>query len=176
MESNIVTLKHFKMEKTINTVDSPLIEYVDGKYLVRWNGQQDPKAKGVMSFDEISFPYKPSLDTIKEVILGVENSRIDKEILTGFTWNGMSVWLSAENQFNYKAAYDLAAQTNGGSLPITFKFGDTDNPVYHEFKTLDDIADFYVKAMSHVNNTLKEGWESKDSIDWSLYENALENL
>lgn len=164
------------MEKTINTVDSPLIEYVDGKYLVRWNGQQDPKAKGVMSFDEISFPYKPSLDTIKEVILGVENSRIDKEILTGFTWNGMSVWLSAENQFNYKAAYDLAAQTNGGSLPITFKFGDTDNPVYHEFKTLDDIADFYVKAMSHVNNTLKEGWESKDSIDWSLYENALENL
>ena len=30
--------------------------------------------------------------------------------------------------------------------------------------------------MSHVNNTLKEGWESKDSIDWSLYEKALENL
>ena len=164
------------MEKTINTIDSPLIEYVDGKYLVRWNGQQDPKAKGVISFDEISFPYKPSLDTIKEVILGVENSRIDKKILTGFTWNGMSVWLSSENQFNYKAAYDLAAQTNGDSLPVTFKFGDTDNPVYHEFKTLDDIADFYVKAMSHVNNTLKEGWESKDSIDWSLYEKALENL
>ena len=176
MESSIVTLKHFKMEKTINTIDSPLIEYVDGKYLVRCNGQQDPKAKGVISFDEISFPYKPSLDTIKEVILGVENSRIDKEILTGFTWNGMSVWLSSENQFNYKAAYDLAAQTNGDSLPVTFKFGDTDNPVYHEFKTLDDIADFYVKAMSHVNNTLKEGWESKDSIDWSLYEKALENL
>ena len=164
------------MEKTINTIDSPLIEYVDGKYLVRWNGQQDPKAKGVIFFDEISFPYKPSLDTIKEVILGVENSRIDKKILTGFTWNGMSVWLSSENQFNYKAAYDLAAQTNGDSLPVTFKCGDTDSPVYHEFKTLDDIADFYVKAMSHVNNTLKEGWESKDSIDWSLYEKALENL
>lgn len=164
------------MEKTINTIDSPLIEYVDGKYLVRWNGQQDPKTKGVISFDEISFPYKPSLDTIKEVILGVENSRIDKKILTGFTWNGMSVWLSSENQFNYKAAYDLAAQTNGDSLPVTFKFGDTDSPVYHEFKTLDDIADFYVKAMSHVNNTLKEGWERKDSIDWGLYKNALENL
>lgn len=164
------------MEKTINTIDSPLIEYVDGKYLVRWNGQQDPKAKGVISFDEISFPYKPSLDTIKEVILGVENSRIDKKILSGFVWNGMSVWLSSENQFNYKAAYDLATQTNGYSLPVTFKFGDTENPVYHEFKTLDDIADFYVKAMSHVNNTLKEGWESKDSIDWSLYKNALENL
>ena len=44
------------MEKTINTIDSPLIEYVDGKYLVRWNGQQDPKAKGVIFFDEISFP------------------------------------------------------------------------------------------------------------------------
>lgn len=163
------------MERITSTQDTPLIEYKDGKYIVRWDGQ-DEDGKGVVSYNEITFPYKPSLDTIKEVILGIENSRVDQEILSGFTWEGMSVWLSSENQFNYKAAYDLAAQTNGGNLPVTFKFGDTDNPVYHEFKTLDDLADFYMKAMIHVNNTLKTGWESKDSIDWSLYEEALENL
>lgn len=164
------------MEKTINTVDSPLIEYVDGKYLVRWNGQQDQKAKGVMSFDEISFPYKPSLDVIKDIILDIENAAIDKKILSGFVWNDMTVWLSSENQFNYKAAYDLATQTNGANLPLTFKFGDTENPKYHEFKTLDDLSDFYIKAMSYINTTLSEGWKKKDSIDWDLYQKALDSV
>ena len=30
----------------------------------------------------------------------------------------MNIWLSSENQFNYKVAYDLALQTNGANLPI----------------------------------------------------------
>ena len=161
------------MERIKGTTETPIVERIGKTYYVRWGYKTE---NGETTYNQIEFPYKPTVDIIKDIILGIENSKIDKEILTGFTWNGMSVWLSSENQFNYKAAYDLAAQTNGGSLPVTFKFGDTENPVYHEFKTLDDIADFYIKAMSHVNNTLKEGWESKDSIDWSLYEKALENL
>ena len=151
------------MERIKGTTETPIVERIGKTYYVRWGYKTDEN--GETTYDQIEFPYKPTLDIIKDIILGIENSRIDKKILTGFTWNGMSVWLSSENQFNYKAAYDLAAQTNGDSLPVTFKFGDTDSPVYHEFKTLDDIADFYIKAMSHVNNTLKEGWESKDSID-----------
>ena len=162
------------MERIKGTIDTPIIERVSKDYFVRWDFQTDEN--GDVTFQEVKFPYKPTLEIIKDIILDVENLKVDAKILEGFEWNGMKVWLSSENQFNYKAAYDLAAQTNGGSLPVTFKFGDTENPVYHEFKTLDDIADFYVKAMSHVNNTLKEGWESKDSIDWSLYEKALENL
>lgn len=162
------------MERIKGTIDTPIIERVSKDYFVRWDFQTDEN--GDVTFQEVKFPYKPTLEIIKDIILEVENLKVDSKILEGFEWNGMKVWLSSENQFNYKAAYDLAAQTNGGSLPVTFKFGDTENPVYHEFKTLDDIADFYVKAMSHVNNTLKEGWESKDSIDWSLYEKALENL
>ena len=161
------------MERIKGTTETPIVERIGKTYYVRWGYKTE---NGEITYDQIEFPYKPTVDIIKDIILGIENSRIDKEILSGFVWDGMSVWLSSENQFNYKAAYDLASQTNGGSLPVTFKFGDTENPVYHEFKTLDDIADFYVKAMSHVNNTLKEGWESKDSIDWSLYEKALENL
>ena len=161
------------MERIKGTTETPIVERIGKTYYVRWGYKTE---NGEITYDQIEFPYKPTVDIIKDIILGIENSKIDKEILSGFVWNGMSVWLSSENQFNYKAAYDLASQTNGDSLPVTFKFGDTDNPVYHEFKTLDDIADFYVKAMSHVNNTLKEGWESKDSIDWSLYEKTLENL
>ena len=77
-----------------------------------------------------------------------------------------------ENQFNYKAAYDLAVQTNGASLPVTFKFGDS-SPVYHTFNTLEEISDFYTSALSYVNNMLADGWAKKDSLDWSEYERLL---
>ena len=138
------------MERIKGTTETPIVERIGKTYYVRWGYKTE---NGEITYDQIEFPYKPPLDTIKEVILGIENSKIDKEILSGFVWNGMSVWLSSENQFNYKVAYDLATQTNGDSLPVTFKFGDIENPVYHEFKTLDDIADFYVKAMRSEEHT-----------------------
>ena len=98
------------------------------------------------------------------------NTDIDRQILSGFVWNNMSVWLSSENQFNYKAAFDLAMQTDGATLPVTFKFGTTEAPVYHEFTTVSELTDFYTAAMAHVNTVLKAGWMEKDSFDWSPYE------
>lgn len=120
-----------------------------------------------------SLPYKPNIDTIKSIILDYENSRIDQEILSGFVWEGMKVWLSSENQFNYKAAYDLAFQSNGKSLPVTFKFGDLENPVYHKFESLSELESFYTEAIGYVNKTLASGWAKKDAIDWGAMEDAL---
>ena len=161
------------MTRSKGTEDTPLIERVSDKYLVRWDKKE---LEGEITFKEIEFPYKPTIDTIKEVILGVENSDIDLKILSGFVWNDMPVWLSSENQFNYKAAYDLAVQTSGSNLPVTFKFGDIKNPMYHKFETIEDLQDFYMKAMIHVNSVLSEGWTSKDSIEWEEYEKILETL
>ena len=64
---------------------------------------------------EYNLPYKPTLESLKSIILSLENSKIDREIKEGYVWEGMNVWLSSENQFNYKAAYDLAVQTQGES-------------------------------------------------------------
>lgn len=80
------------------------------------------------------------------------------------------MWLSTENQLNYKAAYDLAVQTEGKTLPVTFKFGTEDEPSYHTFDTLEELADFYLKATEYVQNTLAEGWKKKDAFDLSLYQ------
>ena len=123
---------------------------------------------------ESTLPFKPSIGQLKNYIITTINKEVDQKILSGFVWKEMPVWLSTENQFNYKAAYDLAVMSQGKSLPVTFKFGSTDNPVYHTFETLDDISDFYISAMAHVNKCLEEGWKKKDSIDWSVYEKALE--
>lgn len=119
---------------------------------------------------------KPSLGQIKTFILDAINKRTDEKILSGFVWNGNQVWLSTENQFNYKAVYDVAVQTNGANLPLTFKFGDSENPIYYKFEELEDLQDFYLKALEHINEQLVIGWKKKDSIDWSTYENALNNL
>jgi hypothetical protein len=81
----------------------------------------------------------------------------------------MQVWLSSENQFNYKAAYDLAIQTNGANLPIKFKFGSTEDPIYYTFESIGDLQDFYISAMNFINTTLNEGWNKKDSINWEDY-------
>ena len=98
------------------------------------------------------------------------NPEIDAKILNGFVWNEKPVYLSSENQFNFKAAYDLAVQTSGLSLPVTFKLGEINSvPEYHEFISMDEFSDFYTKALAFINQTLNEGWQKKDNFDWSLY-------
>lgn len=115
------------------------------------------------TYEEFEFNHKPSLAEIKETLLSFYNSKIDDKIQSGFVWKDMPVWLSKENQFNYKVAFDLAI------VPVKFKFGTTVEPVYYEFTTLQELNDFYTKAISYINSTLEEGWKEKDAIDFSLY-------
>lgn len=143
------------------------------KYRVRWDIRPDDTNPSLVTFVEQEFDHKPTIDKIKEVVLAWFNEQIDYKILSGFKWREYDVWLSTENQFNYKAAYDLAVQTNGASLPVTFKFGSTFEPLYYTFESLADISDFYVSAMSYINSTLAEGWREKDAIDWSLWSQYL---
>ena len=81
----------------------------------------------------------------------------------------MSIWLSSENQFNYKAAYDLAVQTAGATLPVTFKFGTDNAPGYHTFNTVEELSDFYTKAMQHILSALADGWSKKDAFSLDSY-------
>jgi hypothetical protein len=146
------------------------INYKIGKYRIRWDFQ--PYEEGV-SFMEEDILHKPTLQEVKEIVLGGINQQTDEAILGGFKWKDMLVWLSSENQFNYKAAYDLAFQTNGASLPTVFKFGTTESPVYYKFDNLEELTDFYTKALTYINEQLAIGWYKKDNIDWSAYEEAL---
>lgn len=115
------------------------------------------------------FNSKPSRDELKKVIEAHINELTDQKILSGFIWNGKKVWLSSENEFNFKAAYDLAVQTNGETLPIKFKLGEDENgdPVYHTFTKMSAFSDFYTSAIAFINQTLNEGWEEKDNVDYN---------
>lgn len=151
-------------------------------YAIRWDMQpvievdENGKKKFVgKSYYEQQFIGKPTIEKVKEIVLSGINAVIDEKILSGFVWNGMEVWLSSENQFNYKAAYDLAVQTNGANLPVRFKFGTTEKPVYYTFNTVEELSNFYMSAMSYINACLEEGWAKKDAINWSEYEDLIKD-
>lgn len=114
------------------------------------------------------YDHEPTKAELKKDIDGLINASTDSAILDGFKWNGKRVWLSTENQMNFKAAYDLAVQTNGATLPVKFKLGEDSEgaPVYHTFTALSAFSDFYTKAVSHVVGCLNEGWQEKDGVDY----------
>lgn len=149
------------------------INPVRQKYKVRWDFRKIDDQN--VSFEECDFDHKPTLEEIKTVILNRHNQEIDKKILSGFVWRDIPVWLSSENQFNYKAAFDLAAmmQGQGGTLPVTFKLGTDEEPVYFEFTDIETFTDFYTSSIAYVNQVLNEGWQKKEALDWEVYTNLL---
>lgn len=116
-----------------------------------------------------AFDHKPEKEELTKLITDEINARTSRKIIEGLTWNGIPVWLSTENQFNYKASYDLAVQTGGANLPVRFKFGTDKEPVYHDFTSVEELRDFYTGAMVFINKTLRKGWEQKDNINIDTY-------
>ena len=74
-----------------------------------------------------NYDHKPTKTELKEDITQLIDGTTDSKILQGFRWNEVNVYLSTENQMNYKAAYDLAVQTSGATLPVKFKLGEDED-------------------------------------------------
>lgn len=141
---------------------------VKGKWRVRWD--VEAREDGSASYMEEELDHRPDIEEVRSLVSDWYNAGTDGLILSGFEYEDRPVWLSSENQFNYKAAYDLAIQTGGQNLPVTFKLGTDDAPYYRTFETVSDLQDFYVKAMKHIQDALSEGWKKKDALDLALYE------
>lgn len=158
------------MRKGTGNADIALVECINpkrNKWIVRW--ELTPTDDGLVSYMEEEFLYKPPLYEIRALVMGWYNEQTATEILTGFSWKGLSVWLSVENQFNYKATYDLAVQKNGSHSPVIFKFGSDQEPVYYTFSDVEELTDFYTSMLGFINDRLAEGWRIKDEIDWTEY-------
>lgn len=171
------------MERVYSGLNPLLVEctnYKIGKYLVRWDVKEEQHANDgmesqskVASFYQQEFLHKPTLEEVKSLITSWYDDKITARIVEGFVYDGLSVWLSNENQLNYKVAYDMAVQSDGANLPVTFKFYDNDVAEYRTFNTLAEITDFYTAMVSYIQQNLIDGWQEKDRIDWSPYEAAL---
>ena len=125
---------------------------VKDKWRIRWDVQE--KENGSASYMEEEFGHKPTDEEIRTLVMSWYNSQTDAAILSGFAYNGAHVWLSVEG---------------GETLPVTFKFGSDEQPEYHTFEKLDNLKDFYIQAVRHIQNTLAEGWKRKDVFNLDLY-------
>lgn len=119
-----------------------------------------------------NYDHRPSVDEIRSDIEDLVNSQTDEKILSGFVWKGFPVWLSSENQFNFKFIYDLALQKEGATLPVTFKIGQDSQgePIYHTFDDMEEFSDFIMSAFGFIMQTVQEGWNIKDNVDYNQYD------
>lgn len=100
-----------RKETTKNTID--IVEALNnGEWAVRWDFKPKYNEQGetteVNWYEEEIFNHIPQLEEIKETITNWFNKQVDGAILQGFKYNSMPVWLSMENQFNYKSIFDLS--------------------------------------------------------------------
>lgn len=146
------------------------INEADSVYIVRWDCKPLPGKDDMAVWAEEILYGKPTESEMRRIINGYYNGITDRKILQDFTWHGMPVWLSDENQRNYKAAYDLAVQTGGETLPVVFKFGTDEQPVYHTFGTMEELEEFYMSVYRHIEQCLADGWANKDAVDYGVYE------
>lgn len=173
--------------KTIYTDTCKLTDYkpmykVGEKYVVCFNcnviksvqrrktaitGNNEPYE--TCQYQYMVFSTKPSIQTIKNEYEEYVNSIISKRITTGFIYDKKNIDLSTENQMNYKAAYDLAMQTNGMNLPYKIKCEMNGKTQYLIFNTVSEITTFYLALNKHISKCLEDGWTMKDSIDYSIY-------
>lgn len=119
---------------------------------------------------------KPTLQQVKDAIIADIDKQTDEKILNGyqFTPDGaeepITVWLSKENQTNFSEAHRLQI------VPIKFKLNETEDKeaIYHTFETFEELDQFYKGGVQYINQCLNEGWQRKDSIDWTPYAEALQ--
>ena len=144
------------------------------------------------TWHEVSFSKdhseKPSIEQVRTAIIADIDARTDEKILDGYEWtvihgddNGahvgetVRVWLSAENQNNFKEAHRLASADPTKIIPVRFKISeDADKKaVYETFHSFEELNAFYLGAFAYIKGLLDDGWAKKDSFDFSPYEQAL---
>lgn len=145
-----------------------LIKLADNNYLLIVGFGHDEECENAYHWRKY-YDHKPTEIELRADVAALVNPIVDARILSGFRWNDKPVWLSTESQFNFKAAYDLAIQTQGANLPIKFKLGEdeTGTPIYHSFTKIESFTDFILKTFAYINAALKEGWTEKDSVQYA---------
>lgn len=135
------------------------LECIDPKrniWRLRWNFSED-------SYEEAEFRHKPDLEEIKTFITNWHNSQIESKILNGFSWGGIKVYLSRDNQMN------INMFVNSTVFPLTIKLGTDEEPVYYTFNTTDELKNLRNSMANYIKKCLNEGWNIKKNINWSKY-------
>lgn len=108
-----------------------------------------------------NYDHKPTLEEVKEDIEGLINEHTHERILAGMEYEGAKVWLSTENQLNFRVAV----------APVRLKIGEDEEgkPTYKTFDTDEALAEFGKAISTFVATTLNAGWDEKDGVDYGAF-------
>lgn len=143
------------------------INYVNNKYVISWGLEQ-------INDDTYRWKYfimntKPSVDEIKATIETYINDNTKHIIETSFYWNNMNIYLSLENQIDYKLLFDITMIKEGSNLPEKLKFKINGEKIYYDIDTIDEFKDFMISMNNHIRVCLDKGNNLKDSINYEEY-------
>lgn len=162
MKQQYIFIKHYGAEAANNS----LLRLDDNHYVLFYGFGHDPEMSDSGYNWRKDYDHQPTLAEIKADIEGLINGIVAKNIREGFEFDGDPVWLSEENQLNFCATH---------TVPVRFKLGEREDgtPVYRTFKLQRDLTEFNRAVSGYINECLTEGWDEKDSIDYSVFEEAL---
>ena len=145
-------------------------------YMLLYGRGEDKENQNAVFVWRRDYDHRPDRAEVKADINALVNAATDRKIASGFVWKGLPIWLSSENQFNLKAAYDVAFQTEGASLPAKYKLGEDEggSPIYYDFEDLDTFKDFYFGCIGWIQQCIAEGWKEKDEVDYDSMFGRLE--
>lgn len=121
---------------------------------------------------------------IKKAIIDDINATTDEKILNGYEWTilhgddegkTVKVWLSKENQENFKTKHDAAAAyPNLVTFPMKYKISEDEEEkaVYEVFQSFEELVQFYLGGLAYIETCYQEGWAIKDNFDFSPYNNS----
>lgn len=101
-------------------------------------------------------------ERIKSELISKINKDTKKSIVSGYSWKGMNVKLSLEDQSNYRLYYDRFIR-DGVSYQCRFST-DSGTPIYYTIETASDNEDFYKGMVKHIESCIQKGWKRKDEV------------
>lgn len=139
------------------------------------------------TWNEIYF-YKKQISqlpfaAIKSAIIADIDADTDAKILNGYEWTilhgddegkTVKVWLSKENQNNFKAKHDAAKEyPDLVTFPMKYKVSEDEEgkALYEIFQSFEELVQFYLGGLAYIESCYQDGWAYKDSVDFSIYQN-----
>jgi hypothetical protein len=140
----------------------PVMDVGGGKYFVTIEKyKQDDESPYIYQV----YDHYPTRDEVKSFVESYYNECIEEEIISGFKYEYMTVYLSLENQLNYQSIYNRIARGKM-TYPIELKFGDA----YVSFENDSQYEKFYLAMREFIDTTVEKGWKLKREFNYEKYD------
>lgn len=153
-------------------------------WLMAYDLKEAPQPEGIekdapksYSYRSHLFDHQPSHQEVCDLLYGAINDACDQAILQGGSYTTLEerphscrLWLNQQNQFNWKAIYDMAKHSGGANLPAIIKLGITDEDAYYyTITTMRQLEHFILSVFKYIETTLASCWSAKQSLDLTPY-------